>query len=688
MITLPSIDRENHRIEMVRSFGLLDKLPPAQHQEIAALARRLANTASAVVSLVDSERVWLSGGADDLGLSHCRWSSFCTHTIAQPNEPLWVEDAHSDFRFANLPAVLGEPRVRFYAGVPILVNGYAVGTVCVFDSEPRPFDARLIEHLKSLANIVAGDLSARHRTQALKSALAASADALIDCDNTGQIVSWSDGAERLFGFSMIDAVGCNINLIVPAGLKPAHNRGFEHWRQHGGGRLGRRIELVACHKDGSLVEIELWMSVVHKRGVPQIHANIRDISDRKAQSRALAAATTEAQAASDAKSMFLANMSHELRTPLNGVIGVVDLLAKTPLSSHQQELAYIIKSSSVQLDQLIGDVLDLAKIESGELFLAQSELLVSDVLKSVTDVSELRAKEKGLTIATSLAADAVSPVLGDPVRLRQVLTNLVSNAVKFTEAGSVSISVSRVEDDFRFEVRDTGIGFNETHRQAIFGRFQQADGTITRRYGGSGLGLAIARDLVIAMGGDIECTSTEGAGSAFWFTVPLLPAPISPAKVDEVTADLPAAGRVLVVDDNATNRRVAELLLHAIGMEVVCVEDGNEAVEAFMSAAFDAILMDMMMPVMDGITATMAIRDIESRNDLARTAIIMLTANILPQHIAASLDAGADLHLPKPLSAASLFEALSQVLRLRAHSQNSTVAARAMADRNTVGHRS
>lgn len=662
MITLPSIDRETHRVDMVRSFGLLDKLPPAQHQEIAAFARRLAHTASGLVTLVDSERVWLSGGADDLASNHCRWSSFCTHTIAQPDRAMWIEDTRNDFRFAKLPAVTGDPHIRFYAGVPIVVNGYAVGTVCVFDPEPRPYDGRLIEHLESLTKILAEDLSARHRSQALKSALAASADALIDCDDTGQIVGWSDGAERLFGYSMIEAVGRNIDLIVPAELKAAHNRGFQHWRRHGGGRLRRRIELVACRKDGSPMEIELWMSVVHKRGVPQIHSNIRDISDRKAQSRALEAAKAEAQAASDAKSMFLANLSHELRTPLNGVIGVVDLLSKTSLSGHQQELVDIIRTSSTQLGRLIGDVLDLAKIESGELVLATSEMRVSDVLKSVTDLSTLRAQEKGLALTANLAADAASPVVGDPLRLKQVLSNLVSNAVKFTEAGSVSISVSRSGDDYRFEVRDTGIGFDETHRQTIFGRFQQADSTITRRFGGSGLGLAISRDLVIAMGGEIGCASTEGAGSAFWFTVPLASAPPASDRLDEASGDPPAAGRVLVVDDNATNRRVAELLLHAIGMEVVCAEDGNEAVEAFLSASFDAILMDMMMPVVDGITATMAIRDIERRNGLARTAIIMLTANILPQHIAASLEAGADLHLPKPLSAASLFEALSKVL--------------------------
>lgn len=662
MITLPAIDTETHRVGMVRSFGLLGKLPPIQHQEVAALARRLAGAAWGLVTLVDSERLWLSGGGDDLGLDHCRWSSFCTHTIAQPDQNLWVEDAQADFRFAGLPAVVDEPRIRFYAGVPILVNDHAVGTVCVFDAEPRRPDQELLRHLTSLATIVGEDLSQRHRSQALKTALAASADALIDCDNTGQIVGWSEGAEHLFGFTVLEAVGRNIDIIIPADKKADHNRGFDHWRRHGGGRLGRRLELIACHKDGRPVEIELWMSLVIRRGVPHIHANIRDISERQAQARALEVARAEAQAASEAKSTFLANMSHELRTPLNGVIGVIDLLTGTALTQPQQELAELIKSSSVHLNRLIGDILDLAKIEAGELVISSSELFIPGVVDEVVRVSEVLAQEKGLVVQTTVAADASVAVLGDPVRLKQVLSNLVSNAVKFTESGSIRISVLRVGREFRFEVQDTGIGFGESEREGLFSRFQQADGTITRRYGGSGLGLAISRDLVAAMGGTIDCVSTKGVGSTFWFSVPLSPTETPLATPAEEVNELVSAGRVLVVDDNATNRRVAALLLGAAGLEVVCVEDGDQAVEAFMTASFDAIFMDMMMPVMDGLTATMAIRDIERRNALTRTAIIMLTANTLAEHVAASLDAGADLHLPKPLSAASLMTALSQVL--------------------------
>lgn len=661
MITLPPIDRENDRIGMVRSFGLLDKPSPAQHEEIAAFARNLANTRWASVALVDSERVWLSGGADNLGSEQCRWASFCTHVVSGPNEPLWVEDARSDFRFALGPKVPNESQVRFYAGTPILVNGHAVGALCVFDTKPRPFDLRLTGQLRSLARIVAEDLAARHQSQSTRAALAASADALIDYDSTGQIVSWSNGAERLFGFSLVEAVGCNIDMIVPANQKAAHRRCIVDWQRSGFGRFERRMELTASKKDGSTVEIELWMSVVHRRGSPYIHANIRDISERKAHAHALEAARADAQAASEAKTIFLANMSHELRTPLNGVIGVVDLLAQTSLSEQQRELTDIIKSSSDQLGGLVGDILDLAQIESGQLALSQTEMCLEAIVGSVRNVCELAAQEKGLSLVIDTSLDTKASVIGDPIRVKQVLTNLVSNAVKFTERGSVAIAVSHAGDHYRFEVSDTGIGFDESQRKVIFGRFQQADGTITRRFGGSGLGLAISRELVAAMGGKIDCRSTLGQGATFWFTLPLAQAHPPGSRDDDEARPPLSMGRVLVVDDHATNRRVAELLLQTIGIEVVFAEDGDQAVEAFLTDRFDAVLMDMMMPIMDGTTATTAIRDIERRDGLPRTPIIMLTANSLPQHIEASLESGADLHLPKPMNAASLYEALSKV---------------------------
>ncbi|WP_309627998.1 ATP-binding protein [Brevundimonas sp.] len=649
---------------MVHSFGLLNEPRAPQHDEVAALASDIAETQWGVVSLVGGERNWFSGSFNYSDDEACRWTSFCTHVVANPDSVLWVADARSDFRFAKNPHVLENPRIRFYAGAPVVVNGLAIGAVGVFDPDPRAFDSALARSLSRLASIIAEDLAARHQAQSRQVALLASADAIVECDDRGTIIDWSEGAEQLFGFPVAEALGGNIDMIVPAEFKAEHRRGIERWRVGGGARVGRRIELVACHRDGHPIDIELWMSVAHQHGVPHIHANIRDISERKARSSELRLATAQAKAANEAKSIFLANMSHELRTPLNGVIAVADLLAKTEQSDYQCELTSLIRESSDHLGNLIGDILDLARIESGELVLSDTPMTLSEIVESVLGLSSLAAQEKGLTLSAELAPDITGQVMGDPLRLKQVLANLITNAVRFTEQGSVSLRVSREGDQHRFEVRDTGPGFDDAQREVIFGRFHQADGTITRRFGGTGLGLSISRELVAAMGGDIDCRGEPGNGATFWFTVPLAGAQADPDVEAVNDASTPGLRRILVVDDNATNRRVAELILQTIGVEVDCVEDGDQAVEAFMAGQYDAILMDMMMPVMDGIAATDAIRTLETKHGRARTPVVMLTANTLPQHVEACLEAGADLHLSKPVSAAGLFEALDKVRRV------------------------
>jgi PAS domain S-box-containing protein len=661
MITLPTTVDETRRIEMVRSFGLLDQMRAPQHDEIAALARDMAASRWALVTLVEDERVWFSGAANYPGTSNCRWASFCTHVIAHPEQTTWIADARDDFRVSKYASVTDDERIRFYAGAPVLVNGHAVGTVCVFDPASRAYDPALAKGLMRLAAIVAEDLAARHREQAMRSALLASADALIECDDHGVITAWSDSASTLFGFAAEEALGSNINIIVPPEMKAAHTHGFEQWRLRGGARVGRRIELPACRKDGSRVDIELWMSIAQVNGVPHIHANIRDISERTAQAAALRLARAEAEAANAAKTTFLTNMSHELRTPLNGVIGVVDLLSQTQQSAYQQELTTIIKTSSDQLRRLIGDILDLARIEAGELMLNEAPLSLTQIVEDVTAVASLVAEEKGVALRRVVSPDLPPHVVGDVLRLKQVLTNLVANAVKFTEAGAVTLRVNRDGDTYRFEVSDTGIGFDPGQRDAVFGRFQQADGTITRRFGGSGLGLAICSELVSAMGGTLDCHSVEGEGSTFWFTVTLADADHTGVEVEASVEEAPGLGRVLVVDDNPTNRRVAQLILQTIGAEVCCSEDGEQAVEAYLSGPFDVILMDMMMPVMDGATATRTIRQLEAEKNLPRTPVIMLTANSLPEHVDASLAAGADVHLPKPMNPESLFAALGKV---------------------------
>lgn len=383
---------------------------------------------------------------------------------------------------------------------------------------------------------------------------------------------------------------------------------------------------------------------------------VNDISDLKRDAEALAQARDAAEAANRAKSEFLANMSHEIRTPLNGVIGISEALAATDLDLRQRELLDLVQSSSATLKQLLSDILDLARVESGRLEMASEPF---DLGRAVADAGRLyadAAAAKGLALVIDVAPEVEGWAVGDCVRLKQILTNLVSNAVKFTDQGLVALRATRRGDMVRFTVEDTGVGFDAEARERLFDRFEQADGAITRRFGGSGLGLAICRQLTGMMGGALDCESEPGGGSVFMVDLPL--AVTAPPRTEAVIDTAPRMAdrpmRVLLADDHATNRRVVELILGPTGAHIVTAETGFEAVSAFQREPFDIVLMDMQMPVMDGLTATREIRLHEAALGLRSTPVVMLTANALPEHIAAGAEAGADAHLAKPFSAAEL----------------------------------
>lgn len=679
MIKLPSTVDEDRRLAMLATVDRIEPGRDVALDGLAALACDIADAEIGLVSLVDSQIVRFAGSSGFDQPSICRWDSFCNHAIGHPSRPLWVEDARLDARFIANPFVTGAPYLRFYVGAPIRVNDCVVGALCVLGSRPLPHDPDLERRIAALARVAEGVLAERHRTNAMRHALEASGDALIDCDAHGTILTWSDGAEILFGHARSDAVGRNIAMIVPAEFREAHRAGMDRWRTEGGARLGRRLELPAIRKSGQALDIELWMSVSQTEGAPQVHANIRDISERKAQARELAVARDLAEDASRAKTAFLANMSHELRTPLNGVTAAADMLGRTALSEQQAELARIVQDSSQQLESLIADILDLARIESGDLKLKPQPVALRDVMDGVVALCGLKAAEKGVLLTVDIASDADHAVLADPVRLKQVLTNLLSNAVKFTDDGQISLVLNRTASGlYRFEVRDTGVGFQPEQRDLIFGRFQQADDTITRRFGGTGLGLAISRDLVAAMGGEMDCTATPGVGAVFWFEIPLPPAVVATTAASTRHFDL-AGARVLIVDDNATNRRVAELILHSVGVTSASAENGEIALEILFSQPFDAVLMDMMMPVMDGISAVRALRSREADLGLRRMPVAMLTANSLPEHIEACCAAGADRHLAKPINPASLLTAVAEMCNLSADSADQDACEAAVA---------
>jgi PAS domain S-box-containing protein len=394
---------------------------------------------------------------------------------------------------------------------------------------------------------------------------------------------------------------------------------------------------------------------------------LKNITARKQSEVAIMRARDAAEAANRAKSEFLANMSHEIRTPLNGVMGVASALAQTPLTDAQAEMVGLIETSGQTLEAILADVLDLARVEAGRLELKVEPFDLGDCLKSAAALFRPAVEGKGLGFDIDIAPEAEGVFVGDAVRIRQVISNLLSNAVKFTSTGRLGLKASaRNETGGRtrltLTVSDTGIGFLPEVKARLFERFQQADGSITRRYGGTGLGLAISRALAEAMGGDLQAESTHGEGATFTFTLRL-------ERADRSQAAAPAAPptlshgerepRVLLAEDHAINRKVVELLLGQVGVDLVTVENGAEAVDAAAAGAFDLILMDMQMPVMDGLTAIRAIRQHERDRRASLTPIWGLSANALPEHIAASMAAGADGHLTKPISGAALLGVLA-----------------------------
>jgi CheY-like chemotaxis protein len=314
---------------------------------------------------------------------------------------------------------------------------------------------------------------------------------------------------------------------------------------------------------------------------------------------------------------------------------------------------------------LLSDVLDLARVEAGKLTIETTPFNAADLLRSVHALCRLRADEKGLVLSVQVAPELEGWFLGDSVRVRQILTNLTSNAVKFTERGAVTLVGEAPEPGcLRFSVIDTGVGFDLAQKERLFARFQQADGSITRRFGGSGLGLAISRQLAALMGGEVDCESEPGKGSRFWFEAPFssTQAP-STAGEEEETLNLHSRPiRVLVADDHATNQLVVRMMLEQFGMEAVVVDDGAQAVDAAARETFDVVLMDMQMPVMGGLEATRLIRRGERETGRPHTPILMLSANALNEHREAARQAGADGHIAKPVTVAGLMAAISGVL--------------------------
>jgi PAS domain S-box-containing protein len=569
--------------------------------------------------------------------------------------------------------------------VPLRQNRTTIGVLCAEHvGGPRLWTVDEQNFAISTANLVAVALADEELRRALDRLAESTAraqlivdtahDAFVGVDSSGRIVTWNAQSEKTFGWSRADAVGRNLaETIIPAGFREAHIAGMRRFHETGEAPVvNQRLELMALHRDGREFPIEITItSPMRTTDGYFFGAFLRDITDRREREAQLRLAKESAEAATRAKSEFLANMSHELRTPLNGVLGYSQLLQRDrTLTAAQRDALDAISKCGSHLLHLINDILDLTKVEAGAIDI---EAVGTDLAQLVVDLRYVvgeAARRKGLLLTMAVAADVPRRVVLDGRHLRQVLLNLLGNAVKFTDSGEVRLAVERSEDGrLAFEVSDTGIGIEADALSEIFEAFTQTAAGATA--GGTGLGLAISRHLVARMGDELRVDSVPGEGSRFFFALPLVPDETPPSERHEVELDAPpfdarlAPGdelTALVADDSTVNRRILAALLESAGVRVITAAGGHEALQLARENQPDVIFMDLKMSDLDGFEAT---RRLQSDPTTARIPVIAVTASALGESRRRARDAGCVDYLPKPVRAESLFAALQTHLRVR-----------------------
>ena len=614
------------RTQTVRWGGELWKLlgRPSQVEDLAATLDLYA----------PEDRAWVQAYLIDC-VRACRPVEFVARAVNGDGEPMWLR-------------VIGEPEV--VDGVCVAVRGAAQDVTAQHGAtetlrEQERFAQGVVDGVPALLTVIdeTGRIIAANKAfKALGATLRGEAEYPMGGDLFAVLARLPGAHGR--------ALTRGIREVLD-GRKATFNRAYQ-------ARSGEWFRISAARFDGD----GPVRCVVITQSIEDIKRSERRLRELNA---TLKKARDEANAANAAKSAFLATMSHEIRTPLNGVLGMAQAMARDELPPVQRDRLSVIRHAGETLLALLNDLLDLSRIEAGRLELEEGVIDLDRLVEGVRATFESLAADKDLAFTVEVSQDASGLWRGDATRVRQILYNLASNAVKFTAAGSVRVNVTLEAETLVFAVRDTGPGIAPDRLEALFEKFVQADASTTRRFGGSGLGLAICRELAGLMGGEIGAHSIEGEGSMFTVRLPLkrvaeLP-PVAEPRARLEMFDGPSL-KILAVDDNAMNQLVLRTLLEQIGAEVHVASDGVQALKAWEAEEWTAILMDVQMPVMDGIAATRLIRRREAEEGRARTPIIALTANAMAHHEAEYLGAGMDALAPKPVELERLLETLEQLL--------------------------
>ena len=505
------------------------------------------------------------------------------------------------------------------------------------------------------------------------------AEGLFTLDDNGNITSANPAAERIFNYRSSELDRMPVTRLLPSlGLRKLLRLTDSETSSSSG--AGKRLEPLCMEglmSDGGKIDVEILLSVMQDNDKKVFNCIVRDISERRRQETELLDAKKQAEHANKAKGAFLANMSHEIRTPMNAIIGLSHLAMKAELDNKQRDYIEKINQSAENLLGILNDILDYSKIESGKLDIEATEFQLSDVIHNLDNLISLKAEEKNLTYQVNIDNNIPAILTGDPLRLGQVMINLCTNAVKFTdEGGSVEVKAELHDENgepqqILFSVKDNGIGMTAEQQSILFQPFSQADSSITRQYGGTGLGLAISRELVKMMGGDIWVDSIPGEGSTFHFTLPVTSSEKTYDLPQEALNDAQQAAserlkgiNLLLVEDNETNQLVATDMLACHGINVTVASNGQEALDLLDREAFDGVLMDCQMPGMDGYTATQHIRQQERFRDLP---VIAITANAMPEDKKKCREIGMNGHISKPFNMNEILATLENWIQLENH---------------------